>query len=162
MIKKHSIFLLFLTLFFTSFLFSQQINLWSRIDGSGITDSELQHKVKIRKFDSFELKVASLRNELKNTPKRGDFAGKSTTKIDFPDENGTMVTYLIKESEVMDPQLAKKFPQNKSYVGFSEKDASKRIHFSINRLGLHAIIMDTKGGIRYIDPLTKDKRKYRV
>jgi len=162
MIKKHSIFLLFLTLFFTSFLFSQQINLWSRIDGSGITDSELQHKVKIRKFDSFELKVASLRNELKNTPKRGDFAGKSATKIDFPDENGTMVTYLIKESEVMDPQLAKKFPQNKSYVGFSEKDASKRIHFSLNRLGLHAIIMDTKGGIRYIDPLTKDKRKYRV
>jgi subtilisin-like proprotein convertase family protein len=162
MIIKHSRFLLFLALFFTSFLFSQQINLWSRIDGSEITDAELQHKVKIRKFDSFELKVASLRNELKNAPKRGDFVGKSTKKIDFPDENGTMVTYLIKESEVMDPQLAKKFPQNKSYVGFSEKDASKRIHFSINRLGLHAIIMDTKGGIRYIDPLTKDKRKYRV
>lgn len=162
MIIKHSRFLLFLALFFTSFLFSQQINLWSRIDGSEITDAELQHKVKIRKFDSFELKVASLRNELKNAPKRGDFVGKSTKKIDFPDENGMMVTYLIKESEVMDPQLAKKFPQNKSYVGFSEKDASKRIHFSINRLGLHAIIMDTKGGIRYIDPLTKDKRKYRV
>jgi len=162
MIKKHSGFLLFLALFFTSFLFSQQINLWSRIDGSEIADSELQHKVKIRKFDSFELKVASLRNELTNTPKRRGFTGKSSTKIDFPDENGKMVTYLVKESEVMDPQLAKKFPQNKSYVGFSEKDASKRIHFSINQLGLHAIIMDTKGGIRYIEPLTKDKRKYRA
>ena len=162
MIKKHSRFLVFLTIFFTNFLFSQQINLWSRIDGSAITDSELQHKVKIRKFESFELKVASLRNELKDTPKRGGFSGKSTTKIDFPDENGKMVTYLIKESEVMDPQLAKKFPQNKSYVGFSEKDASKRIYFSINQLGLHAIIMDTKRGIRYIEPLTKDKSKYRV
>ncbi len=162
MVKNHPGFLVILIFFYTSFLFSQQTNLWSRINESGIASSELQHQIKLRKFNSFELKVASLRNELKGAPKRADFTGRSTTKINFPDENGKMETYLVKESSVMHPQLAEKFPQNKSYVGFSQNDASKRIHFSLNRLGLHAIIMDTKGGVRYIEPLTKDKKKYRV
>ncbi len=162
MVKNHPGFLVILIFFYTSFLFSQQTNLWSRINETGIANSELQHKVKLRKFDSFELQVASLRNELMSAPKRGEFKGRSTTKIDFPDENGKMETYLVKESSVMHPQLAEKFPQNKSYVGFSQNDASKRIHFSLNKLGLHAIIMDTKRGMRYIEPLTKDKKKYRV
>ncbi len=146
MVKNHPGFLVIFMFFFTSYLFSQQTNLWSRISESSIPNSELQYTVKLKKFDSFELQVASLRNELKHAPKRGDFKGSSTTKIDFPDENGKMVTYLIKESEVMHPQLAEKFPQNKSYVGYAQNDASKRIHFSLNKLGLHAIIMDTKGG----------------
>lgn len=162
MVKNHPGFLVILIFFYTSFLFSQQTNLWSRINETGIANSEFQHKVKLRKFDSFELQVASLRNELKSAPKRGEFKGRSSTKIDFPDENGKMETYLVKESSVMHPQLAEKFPQNKSYVGFSQNDASKRIHFSLNRLGLHAIIMDAKGGVRYIEPLTKDKKKYRA
>jgi subtilisin-like proprotein convertase family protein len=162
MIKNHPGFLVLLLFFFTSYLFSQQTNLWSRISESSIPNSELHHTVKLKKFDSFELQVTSLRNELKYAPKRGDFGGRSATKIDFPDENGKMVTYLIKESEVMHPQLAEKFPQNKSYVGYAQNDASKRIHFSLNKLGLHAIIMDTKRGISYIEPLSKDKKKYRV
>lgn len=162
MIKNHPGFLVIFMIFFTSCLFSQQTDLWSRIDESGIANSDLQNSVKLKKFDSFELKVASLRNELRSAPKREEFRGISTTKIDFPDENGKMETYLVKESSVMHPQLAEKFPQNKSYVGYAQNDASKRIHFSLNKLGLNAVIMDAKGRVRYIEPLTKDKKKYRV
>ena len=162
MIKNHLRFLVLLVFLFTNFLFAQQTNLWSRINDLRLSNTELQSKVKIKKYDSFELKVSSLRNALKNAPKRANFKGRSATKIDFPDENGKMETYLIKESAVMHPDLAKKYPENRSYVGVSEKNASKRIHFSMNELGLHAIIMDTKRGVRYIQPLTKDKKKYKV
>jgi len=162
MIKDYLRFTVILIFFLTSTLSAQDRNLWSRISESSISDSELRHEVKLAKFESFELKTGSLRNELRNAPKREEFAGKSMTKIQFPDENGKMETFLIKESSVMDPVLAQKFPENKSYVGVSEKDASKRIHFSLNQLGLNAIIMDTKGGVRYIEPLSKDKKKYKV
>ncbi len=162
MTKDYLRFTVILIFFFTSTLSAQDRNLWSRISESSISDSELRHEVKLAKFESFELKTGSLRNELKNAPKREEFAGKSMTKIQFPDENGKMEIFLIKESSVMDPVLAQKFPENKSYVGVSEKDASKRIHFSLNQLGLNAIIMDTKGGVRYIEPLSKDKKKYKA
>ena len=162
MVKNHPGFLVILIFFYTSFLFSQQTNLWSRINESEIPDAELQHTVQLKKFNSFELKIASLTNELKSAPKRGELTGRSATKIEFPDGNGKMETFLIKESPVMAPELAAKFPQNKSYSGVSEKDASKRIFFNLNELGLNAIIIDTKGDARYIEPLTMDKRKYRV
>ncbi len=62
----------------------------------------------------------------------------------------------------MHPDLAKQFPNNRSYVGVSQKDNSKRIRFSVNELGLYAIIMDVNGGVQYIEPLTKDKKYYKI
>jgi len=129
MIKNHLRFLVLLMFFFTSNLSAQDRNLWSRISSSGISDSELQYLVKLEKFESFELNSNSMRNALKNAPKREVFVGRSTTKIQFPDVNGKMETFLVKESSVMDPELARKYPQNKSYVGFSEKKCFKNSLF---------------------------------
>ena len=162
MIKNHSRFLGLLFFFFSTFLFSQETNFWSPISNADISIEERQEKGRIKKFDAFQLKVASLRIKLDDAPKRDGFSRRSKTRIQFPDEKGVMVTYLVKEISVMHPELAAKFPQNRSYVGHSEKDASKRIHFSVNELGLHAIIMDARGSMRFIEPDAKDKSKYKV
>lgn len=161
--KKNYFYLFtFALLLFSNLLFAQQKNLWSRISGSTISDSEYARKVKIKKHESFALSLEDLEKELKSAPTRGFSSGVSTFKMAFPDKDGNFISYLVKEASVMHPSLAKQFPNNRSYVGVSEKDRSKKIRFSVNELGLHAIIMDVNGDVQYIDPLTKDKRNYKV
>ena len=152
----------FTLLLFSNFLFAQQGNLWSRINESSIASSEIQRKVKLKKHETFALNFQEFGKELKSVPAREVLLGKSSFKMAFPDKNGNLVTFLIKQASVMHPDLAKQFPNNRSYVGVSQKDNSKRIRFSVNELGLYAIIMDVNGGVQYIEPLTKDKKYYKI
>ena len=152
----------FTLLIFSNFLFAQQRNLWSRINESSINSSDIQRKVKLKKHETFALNIQEFGKELKSAPAREVLSGKSSFKMAFPDKNGNLVTFLIKQASVMHPDLAKQFPNNRSYVGVSQKDNSKRIRFSVNELGLYAIIMDVNGGVQYIEPLTKDKKNYKI
>jgi len=47
-------------------------------------------------------------------------------------------------------------------MGVSEKDGSKSIRFSINQLGFNAVIRDVDQSVQYIEPLTRDKKKYKL
>jgi len=62
----------------------------------------------------------------------------------------------------MSPELAKKFPNNKSYIGYAVGNKSISIRFSVNELGVYAMI--TKAGKQtvYIDPLSKNRLVYMV
>ena len=162
MTRNHHRFFIILFIFLTNVLVAQQRNLWSRISESSFSGPEVNEKVNLKEYKPFALELTAFKADLKGAPKKSLYAGPSNTKVVFPDGNGKMVTYLVKEASVMHPDLERKYPQNKSYVGVSEKDASKRIRFSINELGLHAVIMGVKGGVQYIEPLTKDKKKYRI
>lgn len=160
--KNRIRFLIILLVFFSNFLFAQQRNLWSRINESDVNDALSGSKIMVKKHKSFNLELIDFKNELKGAPIKGESSGKSFKKVFFPDAMGQLVSYLVKEAPVMHPELAKKFPDNKSYVGVSEKDASKRIRFSVNKLGLNGVIMDTNGGVQYIQPVSKDQKKYQV
>lgn len=155
-------FFVILFTFFTNFIIAQQINLWSRIDNSGVKKEDLQRKVNIDRYKSYELDLDGLQRSLLNAPKKEAKLGKSNKRVDFPDGRGGMVTYLVKEASVMHPDLAKKYPNNKSYVGVSEKNRSKRIRFSINKLGLNAVIRDVNQNVQYIEPLTRDNKHYKL
>ena len=155
-------FFTFILLIFSNFLFAQQGNLWTRINESSINSSDIQRKVKLKKHETFALNIQEFGKELKSAPAREVLSGKSSFKMTFPDKDGNLIPFLIKQASVMHPDLAKQFPNNRSYVGVSQKDNSKRIRFSVNELGLYAIIMDVNGGVQYIEPLTKDKKNYKI
>lgn len=162
MIQNHNRFFIIFFICFTNFIVAQQRNLWSRIDDSVIGKENFQRKATIDNYKSYELDLEGLKRNLLDAPKMEITAGKSYKKVAFPDGRGGMVTYLVKEASVMHPDLAKKYPNNKSYVGVSEKDGSKRIRFSINKLGLNAVIRDVNQSVQYIEPLTRDKKFYKL
>lgn len=141
---------------------AQRTRLWNKLDDTEIRNSELQRSATVRTYEAFELKVAAMKSDLATVPKRRMSNGRSGKRIDFPDANGHMESYLIREVEIMHPDLARKYPENRSYVGISIKDKSKRIHFSMNEIGLYGMIRDYKGSVQYIEPLTRDKKKYKV
>ncbi|MDN3642646.1 zinc-dependent metalloprotease family protein [Lutimonas halocynthiae] len=151
-----------LFIFFTNFMVAQQRNLWTRIDDSGIKKEDLKRKANVDKHKAYRLDLERLERNLLDAPKKEATIGKSNKKVVFPDGRGGMITYLVKEASVMHPDLAKKYPKNKSYVGVSEKNGSKRIRFSINELGLNAVIRDVNQNVQYIEPLTRDKKNYKL
>lgn len=60
-------------------------------------------------------------------------------RVRFPDEEGKIIEYWVEEASVMHPDLAKRFPRIKSYVGWS-KDNTKKIRFSTSHRGVQAMI----------------------
>ena len=159
MIRNHFGFFVILVLFFTNLSTAQQRNFWTHTDDSQTLNND---KISLKRQKSFALELLALKEDLKRAPRREVSAGKSNTKVVFPDANGRMVAYLVKETSVMHPELSKKYPDIKTYTGVSEKDGTKKIHFSVNRLGLYAVISNLEGGTQYIEPFEGDKEKYRV
>ncbi|MDN3642982.1 zinc-dependent metalloprotease family protein [Lutimonas halocynthiae] len=161
MVKNYTRFLIVFLLIFSTSLYAQQEAFWTKTDAA-TTSSELRKTAHLKKYEAYDLKLEALSTALNTAPDRAIFKGNSSFKINFPDKNGKLESYFIKEAAVMHPDLAKQFPNNRSFIGVSVKDPSKRIRFSLNEIGLYAIIMDNNGATQYIEPLSKNYRKYRV
>ena len=162
MVKDYTRFLIVFLLIFSTSLYAQQGALWIKTDAAAATSSELRKTAQLMKYEAYDLKLEALSTALNAAPDREKFKGNSSFKMDFPDKNGRLESYFIKEAAVMHPDLAKQFPNNRSFLGVSVKDSSKRIRFSLNEIGLYAIIMDSNGATQYIEPFSKNYRKYRV
>lgn len=162
MIKNTTILLSFFILLFTNQIFAQQETLWSKVDEAKISNTQMQSVTKAKKYQTFQLKVDDLKINLKKAPSKYSDLKTSSFKIQFPNADGELITYVVKESPVMHPDLAKKYPNNKSYKGFSIDDKLLRIRFSVNKQGLHAMIIDKNRKVQYIDPVSKDNLIYRV
>ena len=160
MTKHYFKFLLFLL--FINQLSAQQKNLWSGIDEAKIENSHVQLKHQVKKYKTFQLEYADLKRGLINAPNKSIAIKQSNLIVNFPDEAGNIISFLVKEMPVMHPDLAKKYPNNKSYIGIGVHDSSKKIRFSINEEGLHAMIIGNDRKVQYIDPASNDKKYYKV
>jgi subtilisin-like proprotein convertase family protein len=162
MVKNYIKFFSLFILLFANQLFAQQKNIWSKIDEAKISNTQLQRTSNVKRYQTFHLKINDLKSDLRSVPKKNTNLNASSFKIQFPDANGKMISYFVKESPVMHPDLAIKFPNNKSYKGVGVDDNSLRIRFSVNEKGLHAMIIDKNRKVQYIDPISKDNLNYRV
>ncbi len=158
--KQQLYILLFFFLFIVGFTgYAQQKTLWSAIDKSDIKSSVLERKSIVSTYKTFHLEIGSLKNQLKNIPKR--LSGKEKgVVLQFPDATGKLIQYSVKETSLLHPKLAIKFPTIKSYMGQSIEGAST-IHFVVNSLGMYAMILSPSGTV-YIDPYSVDRKVYMV
>lgn len=134
-------------------LIAQQDNLWStaRIDPS---DLEVQQGFELKKnYRAFELEFGDFKSKLFAKERVSDGNQQSEIKVSFPMANGELVSFLLHDNSVMHPNLAKKFPNNRSFSGSAVNDPSLKINLSVNILGLHAMIIDRTRKVQYIDPL---------
>lgn len=149
-------------LFLSSFLRAQQNDLWSPIDEAKIGISKLQRKVHPKKYKTFQLDLQDLKRDLNFGKSYKSVTKGSSFLISFPDEKGELIQFEITEAPVMHPLLAQKYPNNRSFKGIAVTDSSKKIRFSVNEIGLSAIIMDSKKGHTLIEPIGLDQRYYKV
>ncbi|MFN8274275.1 MAG: zinc-dependent metalloprotease family protein [Flavobacteriaceae bacterium] len=109
----------------------------------------------------FSIDVNLLRQSLQNAPNRS-VAGKSNIIVSFPNAEGTMEQYRIKESSNMDPALAARYPEIKSYIGQGVTTPSSTIYFSLSPLGLQTMVIRADQSAEFIEPYTTNLSTYAV
>ncbi len=82
--------------------------------------------------------------------------------ISIPDELGNQEDFSIWEMPVLEPELAQKYPNIKSYKGISTSNKAKAIWFTTSIQGFYAVILDGDKEV-YIDPYSlEDNENYIV
>ena len=90
------------------------------------------------------------------------FQKKSSIQLPFPDKDGNIREYEIQEASIMHPDLQKKYPNIRSYIGTSI-DGKRKIRFSISpKKGLEGVISSKKGEIQYLKPSAKNNLRYAI
>ena len=149
-------------LIFAPQVFSQSKELWSPTLAPLKHSQLLERKTTIKKYKAYELNLTALKGLLADAPQKTTLLEKSKTIVKFPDADGVLSNFEVFEAGVMEPELALKFPDNKSYIAYAVADKSTSIRFSLNQLGLYATIFKAGKQTQYIEPNSKDRLNYTV
>ncbi|MCU7616557.1 M12 family metallo-peptidase [Chryseobacterium sp. PBS4-4] len=148
-------------LFISGISFAQTDRLWS--ESATKTNSEvLENKTNILNPKIYQLDINGLKNALAKAPKRLAAREKSEILISFPNSDGKLENFKVRENSNFDPQLAAKYPDIKSYVGEGLEDPTSTVYFSISPLGLSSMEIYGDKSAVFIEPYTKDLSSYVV
>ncbi len=130
--------------------FSQRT--WTKLnEKTNVIEKELEYRESNpSSFELFALKKEVISNRLSQS----SFAAQI---IELPTPNGVQ-RFKVVEASVLANELAKKYPNIKSYVGVGLDDPTARVRLSNSNIGLHAMISSGKYPMYLIDPYTKDKK----
>ena len=76
----------------------------------------------------------------------------SSIVLSIPTPSGTFDQFKIVEAPIMEPALAERFPDIKTYRGFGVEDAGDTIRLDFTSHGFHASVRNTTHGNYYVDP----------
>jgi hypothetical protein len=148
-------------LFMSGISFAQTDRLWS--ESTTKTNSEvLENKTNILNPKIYQLDINGLKSALAKAPKRLALGTKSEIIISFPNSDGKLENFKVRENSNFDPQLAAKYPDIKSYVGEGLEDPNSTVYFSISPLGLSSMEIYGDKSAVFIEPYTKDLSSYVV
>jgi uncharacterized protein (TIGR03437 family) len=91
-------------------------------------------------FRTLRLNLSALQEVLRKTPFE-DTTTQSESVLSLPLPNGSFARFQIEESPVMEPALAAKFPEIKSYRGRGLDDSALQVRFDWSPRGLHALLL---------------------
>ncbi len=106
-------------------------------------------------YQYVELDAAVLAGALNRAPMEfTNAAVASPLTMSLPMPDGTYTRFEVLESPIMEPALAAKFPEIRTYLGRGIDDRAASVRFDRTPLGFHAQILSPSGAV-YIDPLWK-------
>lgn len=121
----------------------------------------VENKVSIKSPRTYSLSINALSQTLASAPERFT-ASKSNVVVAFPNAQGELENFRIMQFSNMDPALAARYPEIKSYVGQGIDNPSSTIYFSVSPLGLQSMVINADRSAVFIEPFTTDKTNYVV
>ncbi|WP_185290371.1 reprolysin-like metallopeptidase [Chryseobacterium lactis] len=141
--------------------FAQTDRLWS--ESSKRASSEIfENKASIVNPKVYSLNIEGLKTVLAKAPKRLAAGEKSEIIISFPNSEGRMENFKVRENSNFAPELAAKYPDIKSYVGQGLDDPNSTVYFSVSPLGLSSMEIYGDKSAVFIEPYAKDLSTYVV
>ncbi len=124
-------------------------------------ENVVANKLTLRNPHLFALDINGLKQSLSNAPKR--FASvKSNVVVSFPNAEGVLEQYRMQEFSNMDPELAARYPEIKSYVGQGIENPTSTIYISLSPLGLQTMVIRADQSAEFIEPYTTNLSTYAV
>ena len=112
------------------------------------------------RYRMLRLNELALRQLLATAPLEGTPAAHSTAPIiELPLPDGSFGRFRFVESPIMEPELAAKFPEIKTYAGQGLDDETATVRFDVTPAGFHAQILSAHGVV-YIDPYSRGTTAY--
>ncbi len=158
--KKSIYFLLFSLCTLSLWSQSDGANLWIDIEEGAIQSFTADRWIIPQKYRTLQLDKSAFEVILNQSPNQNNFSGNTLT-IDIPLPNGRNQQFSVVTSSIMDPKLAVKFPNIKTYSGKGIDDPSASIFLDMTPAGFHAMILSPAGAV-FIDPYYKDNDNYYV
>lgn len=116
----------------------------------------LEPWVQPEKYQYVEVNSVALVDALERVPM--EFTNQAISApfiMTLPMPDGTFARFEVVESPVMDPALAAKFPEIRTYLGQGIDDPAATVRFDWTPSGFHAQILSPAGAV-YIDPLWRN------
>ncbi|AWM13243.1 secretion protein [Flavobacterium sediminis] len=146
----------------SSFAFGQNgDSFWFRTQKKA--DSEIvQNKRMIQNPKLFGLDMVKMKQKLSQLSHKTTSADQSNLTLSFPNAEGALENFKIIEYSVMDPDLANRYPDIKSYVGQGVENPGATIYISISPLGFQSMTLYPDQSALFIEPYTSDLSSYAV
>ena len=146
--------ILFSVLSFVLFPYLLVAQMWSDVEESEIPVVGTRY-IQPSKYRTLKLDVAQMKIALNKAPMTKTPAVKNNPAfLDIPWPDGSMKTFQIIESPIMEPELMAKFPEIKTYAGSEVGNGANYIRLDLTPQGFHAMILTGDEGTIYIDPYT--------
>jgi len=81
-------------------------------------------------------------------------AAANPLQFDIPMPDGSMARFAVFESPILEPELAAKMPDFRSYAGQGIDDPNATVRFDFSDSGFHAFIRSPQGDV-FIDPFSR-------
>lgn len=129
-------------------------NLWRKIDERAIAGRHERQSAP-SSYLTFRLNTDALASTLRQAPMEFTEAAKnSQAVISLPLPDGTYSRFRLAESPMMEPELAARFPEIKTYRGQGIDDPTATTRFDVTPTGFHAVLLSANGTV-YIEPYAR-------
>ena len=122
----------------------------------------LDSRMQLPENKLFNLNLVSLKSSLNNAPARTANSKQSSTILTIPNADGVLEKFSIYENSIMDPALAARYPEIKSYIGIGIDNPTATAYFSVSPLGFKSMVLSGDKSAVFIEPISADLTTYTV
>lgn len=122
----------------------------------------VENKKNLTRFSVYSIDLLALKTALKNAPERFSGSQLKGVVVSLPNAEGDFERFLFYQFSNMAPELAKKYPDIKSYVGQSVERDGALVYCSLSPWGFQSMLINPDRSAVFIEPYTTDALNYVV